>query len=436
MCTEDWKKYLVLRNPVVDLFAGKNPKEIPSMPICTDIPSLPFQARRIVERWIERLNASGSKTITIEWQDYVQTRVEVFKEIFEYFTPAPSWFNTPIQASQKGLSGSMIQLKGEDIYHITADGHEINMGNIHHPKSQDILHGTARDVQITWDSTLGWKSFKDNPAWDPPMNRVEEFKKGIIYKIYKDPDTKALDKGPELSEGPESWIPAGSMGGRKVLREICESTDWMHVPYSGCSSPFQNACYQLGFEGLMESMYFEPDLIHKATDMAQPKPGPGYQEMKENSVGVLYMFQMYGGGDLFGPKQFEEFVMPAVQKALDFYHDMGFWVVYYPMGNATPHLEPMKELDWDALSLEESRKGYEIDIKQVREVMGPDRLLFGNMTTDFIDKGLKDKMVKEARYQIKSAGENGNFILSCGTPIMPGTPAENIKFFCELPKLV
>ena len=157
--------------------------------------------------------------------------------------------------------------------------------------------------------------------------------------------------------------------------------------------------------------------------------------MKRAGVGILYMFQMFGDGELFGPKQFEEFVMPVVQQALDFFHERGFRVVYYPMGNATPHLEPMRDLDWDALSLEESRKSYTIDMKHVREVMGPDRVLFGNVAAEMIEHGTREQLIEEARYQITHAGRNGNFVLSCGTPIAPGALADRVKLFCELPEL-
>ncbi len=427
---EAWQEYLEPKNPLMELFAGKNPAITPSMPICQATSSLPFQARRIVEKWIERVGASGGNTIDINFDDYVAVRVEVFKEIFEKFVPRYSWFNTPTQASKEGLEGSKIQIRGEEIFHLTGEGKEHLMGSVAHPKSEDILAGAADEVAVTWDSTLGWKSFKETPEWDPPANRVEEFKRGIKYEIN---DSSSGDEG---SIGSEPWIPAKAMGGTEVLHAVCIATEWAHTPYDGATSPFQNACYQLGFEGLMESIYLAPELVHKAAEMAYPKDGPGYKRTKESGVGIVYMFQMYGGGDLLGPKQFEQVVAPEVQAALDFYHERGFWVVYYPMGNATPHLEPMKDLNWDALSLEESRKGYEIDLKRVREVMGPDRLLFGNMPVEHIDQGNKEAMLKEARYQIKHAGQNGHFILSCGTPVMPGTPAEHVRYFCKLPEIL
>ncbi|HUV39000.1 MAG TPA: uroporphyrinogen decarboxylase family protein, partial [Planctomycetota bacterium] len=213
-------------------------------------------------------------------------------------------------------------------------------------------------------------------------------------------------------------------------------TDAQHTPYAGGTSPFQNACYELGFEGLMQSMLLEPELVHRATAKYLPKPSPRHEAMKRAGVGTIYLFQMFGGGDLFGPKQFEEFVAPVVKIALDFYHERGFRVVYYPMGNATPHLEPMRDLDWDALSLEESRRDYVIDIGRVREVMGPDRVLFGNVPTAMIETGTEAELIREARRQFTQAAAHGNFILSCGTPIAPGIPADRVKLFCELPERI
>ena len=426
----DWKAYLEPKNPVMELFAGGSAKSVSAMPICADTPMRPFQARRIVEKWVERMRDAGTESMDLAWQDYVDVRAEVYGEIFTHYLPRLSWYLKPVQANREKLVDSKLTIRDDQLFHLASNGREYRMGDLDHPSSSDIRTGSSSEVEITWDSTLGWISFKDNANWDPPANRVADFKKGIKYKIvdFTDPD------GP--SEDVEPWVPEYAMGGTEVLNAICEATGRQHTPYGNCTSPFESTCYQLGFEGLMESMYLEPELVHEATAMAQPKDSPGFETMKQNGIGILYMFQMFGGGDLFGPRQFEQFVMPAVQKALDFFHERGFWIVYYPMGNATPHLEPLKDLNWDALSLEESRKGYEIDIRRVRQVMGADRLLFGNMTVDHIDQGNREAMLKEARYQIKYAGESGRFILSCGTPIMPGTPAENVRYFCELPDLI
>ena len=446
----DWKDYLEPTNDVMKLMAGQSVSAIPAQPICEDVPSLPFQYQRIIEKWAERAKDSGGK-VDVTWDEYVKVRLEVYDEIFANYVPAPGWVSNPVCATKAGIEGATVEMRGTEAWHITKDGREVLMGDTTGVGSDAILGGA---IEQTWDSTLGFKSFKENDSWEPEVNRVEKFKAGDFFEFGAGgswADEDATGSGDCFD--PEGYLPhkcftASNLGDDATADERIASGNYDVVKaivakygdqkpvWCGCTSPFQNSCYQLGFEGLMESMYLEPELVHQATEIYLPKPSVGHEVQKRTGRGILYMYQMFGGGDLFGPKQFEQFVAPVVQKALDFFHERGFWVVYYPMGNATPHLEPMADLDWDALSLEESRKGYVIDIAEARRVMGPDRLLFGNMDVSLIETGNKDAMLKNARYQIENAGKDGRFILSCGTPIQPGTPADYIKYFCDLPNLV
>jgi len=445
-----WKAYLEPKNVVMDLLAGRGASVVPSMPICENTVWVSFCHQRILEKWVELIDASGTQGIDLKWDDYVRIRADVYDEIFERYTAGPSWMSTPVQATRPGLAGSRIERRGDELFHVTRKGREIRMGSLTELPSDAILRGEIGH-DLTWDSQIGFASFKDHGGWHPPANRIAEFRKGIPYQLAEPDDPDALGQGDIIDI--EDWIPRYAFsqtdaegsptaddllasGKYDVLLEVQKRTGGLHAPYGGGTSPFQNSCYELGFEGLMESMVLEPELVHQATAKYLPKPNAGQEANKRAGIGIVYLFQMFGGGDLFGPKQFEEFVAPVVKIALDFYHERGFWVVYYPMGNATPHLEPMKDLDWDALSLEESRRDYTIDIKQVREVMGPDRVLFGNMAADMIEHGSDADLIAEARTQIEHAAEHGNFILSCGTPVAPGVRADRIKFFCELPERI
>ena len=448
--SESWKEYLEPQNVVMEILAGRSPSVVPSMPICENTVWVSFCHQRILEKWAERIDAAGSETIPLEWDDYIAIRAEVYEEILAHYFAGPSWLATPVQATRPGLAGSTITQRGDELFHTTRTGREIPMGNFRAPSSDAILRGEIGH-DLTWDSQIGFASFKDHGGWHPPADRREEFRKGIPYQLAEPDDPDALGQGDVIDI--ENWIPRYAFsqtgvqgrptaddllasGKYDVLAEVQRRTGGLHTPYAGGTSPFQNSCYELGFEGLMESMILEPELVHEATAKYLPKPSPGQEAQKRAGIGVIYLFQMFGGGDLFGSKQFEQFVAPVVKIALDFYHERGFWVVYYPMGNATPHLEPMKDLDWDALSLEESRRDYTIDMKHVREVMGPDRVLFGNVAADMIEHGSDADLIGEARYQITHAAEHGNFILSCGTPVAPGVRADRMKFFCELPERI
>ena len=54
----DWRACLEPTDPVASLIAGQGTERTPAMPICQDVPALPFQHQRILEVWAERIDQS------------------------------------------------------------------------------------------------------------------------------------------------------------------------------------------------------------------------------------------------------------------------------------------------------------------------------------------------------------------------------------------
>jgi uroporphyrinogen-III decarboxylase len=101
-----------------------------------------------------------------------------------------------------------------------------------------------------------------------------------------------------------------------------------------------------------------------------------------------------------------------------------------------PLLEDLKQLPWTALSFEEDRKDYGIDLAEVRRVMGPDRVLYGNVDAPFIEKASDAELLREVERQIEVAGRGGGFVLSPGSPFTPDTRLARVRFFCESTQLL
>ena len=93
----DWLAYLEPTNPIMALLAGHNPSFVPAMPICENTAWVSFCHQRILEKWAERIEASGSQRIPLEWDDYVRIRVEVYDEIFEHYMSDLTWMAAPVQ---------------------------------------------------------------------------------------------------------------------------------------------------------------------------------------------------------------------------------------------------------------------------------------------------------------------------------------------------
>ena len=70
---------------------------------------------------------------------------------------------------------------------------------------------------------------------------------------------------------------------------------------------------------------------------------------------------------------------------------------------------------------------HEMDIATVREAVGPDLVLLGNVAPlDTLARGTPEEVYEEARACVQKAAPGGAFVLSAGGGASPGTPGENI----------
>ena len=63
-------------------------------------------------------------------------------------------------------------------------------------------------------------------------------------------------------------------------------------------------------------------------------------------------------------------------------------------------------------------------------MIGPDKVLFGNLDALFVERASDEELLGEVRRQINVAGRH-NFILSLGSPLTPGTSLERVRLVTE-----
>jgi uroporphyrinogen decarboxylase len=86
----------------------------------------------------------------------------------------------------------------------------------------------------------------------------------------------------------------------------------------------------------------------------------------------------------------------------------------------------------DGLSLDQK-----VDFAYARKAVGDSICLIGNVNpagTLFLGK--PEDAAREAEYAIRSAGQNGNFILSSGCLMPPDIPPENLQAMVDTAKRV
>jgi len=204
--------------------------------------------------------------------------------------------------------------------------------------------------------------------------------------------------------------------------------------YSG--SPYNSLLGSLGFQEMMAALVERPRMAHALLEGALPGPSARLAAARALGVSIMFVEECLASADIISPAMYREFSFPYVEEMLKFYEDRGFRTVLYFSGNLMPLLEDLKRLPFTALSFEEDRKGYGIDLAEVRRGLGPDRVLFGNLDAHFVEKAADDALLAEVRRQVQVAGADGNFVVSLGSPFTPDTAVARVRLVCESTRLI
>ena len=96
-------------------------------------------------------------------------------------------------------------------------------------------------------------------------------------------------------------------------------------------------------------------------------------------------------------------------------------------GSVMPIMDYLADIGAHGVWVEMSLKNYKIDIGEVKKAVGKRCCMMGNVDSiHTMLKGSVQDVEDEVREQIAKAGEGGGYILSTGSQLEPGTPAENV----------
>ena len=102
---------------------------------------------------------------------------------------------------------------------------------------------------------------------------------------------------------------------------------------------------------------------------------------------------------------------------------IGYW-----LGDVRPNMPLINSLDMAGLMIEESKKHFVLDPVEIRKTLRPEVCLVGNADSLLIKRGTPDQIREEVRLQ-KKAAAFGPFVIANGSPLIIGTPPENVDVF-------
>ncbi|MBU0611021.1 MAG: uroporphyrinogen decarboxylase family protein [Armatimonadetes bacterium] len=237
----------------------------------------------------------------------------------------------------------------------------------------------------------------------------------------------ALGPPPELPTGPPP--DDGSLDLPNVLlRELGPD----RMPISHVGTPLW-LCYGLwGFEGLMMRLVDTPELVRTACD--HYLQSCLLTVSRAAAIGAKLIWIEDCMTDMISPPLFRELHLATLRPLVEAIRAAGMLSVHYFCGQPNDRMDLLLDTGADALSLEESKKTFAIDIMQVAERVDGRMALLGNLDAiGVLEHGSDAVLRAEIARQAEAGRRNrGRFVVSIGSPVTPGTPLQRVRRYCDL----
>lgn len=148
---------------------------------------------------------------------------------------------------------------------------------------------------------------------------------------------------------------------------------------------------------------------------------------------VIFMCADYcfNDGPFLSPTMFSKFVTPFLGQIVKAIKEAGAFAVKHTDGNIMPILNQLVSTGIDALHSLDPMAG--VDIAQVRQLVGPNFCLIGNVNCAWVQAGTREQIRESAVYCLRYGGvDNGAYIYSTSNCIFKGVPMENYLFMLQL----
>jgi hypothetical protein len=211
-------------------------------------------------------------------------------------------------------------------------------------------------------------------------------------------------------------------------------SDWgaSLYPFAYVAAPLWRCYYIWGFEGMMLQIVDQPQLVRYAVE-----------SFLEDALQRVHLFARFGASgiwiedcltDMIGPDQYESLNLPYLRRLTSEIRSLGMQSIYYYCGNPSGKWDLILDTGADAFSLEESKKGFVIDIEDIVDRVRGRKTVLGNLDAiQVLQNGTEEELRAEIARQIEAGRRNrSRFIMGIGSPVTPATPASRVRLYCDL----
>lgn len=230
--------------------------------------------------------------------------------------------------------------------------------------------------------------------------------------------------------GYDEMIDDGSLDYAIAMAETFGSERFLvaHIP-----APLWGAYHYMGIKGTLLNILRNPSLIEYLVERLTLNALETLRTYMEVGIDGIWIEDcLCSAGEISLP-HFERFALPYVKRLISEVRRLKMKSIYYFCGDVRDRLGKIVEARPDAISLEESKKGFRIDIARVDELVKGRACLFGNLDAiNLLSKGSRRELEDEVKRQIDIGRRSGKFVVSLGSPVTPGTSLQRVRDYVEI----
>lgn len=306
------------------------------------------------------------------------------------------WFELPVCPPSSLRENLVIEPKGEDVYVVN-----------------QITGGVEKLIKPV---TGGWRTHQ-------PVNS--------IHPERIPSSTQDID---QLMPAPDPFYPQKfrQEGRHELASLLLQEHASQYYAYGYTSAPLWD-CYRIwGFEEMMAAIALNPSLVDYASRRNLAWSLNEIRKAAASGADGIWIEDCMV--DMISPAAYEQINLPLIQAMVAEIRALNMQSVYYFCGDPKGKLDLILATGADAVSLEESKKGFSIDIVEVAKYVDGRCALLGNLDAINLLPAANEHTLRDAlAYQIEAGWLNkGRFIMSVGSPITPGTSHQQVRLYTEL----
>jgi uroporphyrinogen-III decarboxylase len=327
-------------------------------------------------------------------------RAEAILGAYQIFSEVPDWIHTEIGESKTWAElGEMHTVAGRLTY---VDGSSGETRDMQDPRVLMLPGWTGDPQQVRtgeadlWDASAGLDTRAEVDAL-APIHTAEDLDAQGLFDVTR---VLARTAGDRLSV---TWI---------------------------ASTPFWSTYSILGFQGMMIMMREKPQLFRYLMERRHWQRLEMLKGLARAGLHSVWIEECLSSADLISPSDYEQFAFPPARDFIADANRLGLRTVLYYCGDVIPRLPWLRRLGMAALAVEESKKGFTVDIADVIAGLNGVCCVYGNVDAiRVVCEGTTQEIEAEVRRQIVLGRQARGFVLSQGSPFPLETDPRKIDDF-------